>query len=309
MPDFEFTSLEGKRFTVTGPQGVTPEQAWAVLQQHLTAAGGAVGGHRDVGPADWGAIRVEPQKSSGPLSWGAIPVSKNSTAAGDVEKNAPRLVRGAGRAFARGAPIVGGLLNKADAATDAALSYALNPLFDEKDQLKGSLGERYRQALDTQNRMDEAFHEEHPVLDTAAELGGVATTALGAKALGLTAKTLPGLMAAGAGSGGAIGLLDAEARGEDPLAAGGVGLATRVVSSLARPVTSAVRGALDPVAEAAHRISGAIARVVKAGSAGLTEPEFLSAQSADAPVNLMDAGGAVDALSSIWGVGHDQRLP
>jgi hypothetical protein len=112
--------------------------------------------------------------------------------------------------------------------------------------------------------MDEAFHEEHPVLDTAAELGGgiastggVAKTAMGATALGLTPKTLPGMMVAGAGSGGAIGLLDAAVRGEDPLAAGGVGLATglvapgagRVVSSLARPITSAVRGALHPVAE------------------------------------------------------------
>jgi hypothetical protein len=86
----------------------------------------------------------------------------------EKNENAPGVVSGVGRAVARGAPIVGGLFNKADAATDAALSYALNPLFSEKDQLHGSLGERYHQALDTQNKMDEAFHQEHPVLDTAA---------------------------------------------------------------------------------------------------------------------------------------------
>jgi hypothetical protein len=218
MPDFEFTGPEGQRFAVTGPQGATPEQAWAVLQQHLTDAGGCTG-YRDSGPADWGAVPAEPE---GPAKWGAVPLEHH-------EKNAPGLVSGTGRAFARGTPIVGGLLNKADAATNAALSYALNPLFDEKDQLHGSLGERYQQSLDTQNKMDEAFHQEHPVLDTAAELGGgiastggIAKTAFGAQALGLTPKTLPGLMAAGAASGGDIGLVHAAARGEDPRAAGGV---------------------------------------------------------------------------------------
>jgi hypothetical protein len=38
MPDFEFTSPEGQRFTVTGPAGSTTEQAWSVLQQHLGSA-------------------------------------------------------------------------------------------------------------------------------------------------------------------------------------------------------------------------------------------------------------------------------
>jgi len=151
MPDFEFTNPEGKRFTVTGPQGATPEQAWAVLQQHLTGGGG----HRDSGPADWGAV---PAELEGPAKWGAVPEEPRK----EKNENAPGLVSGTGRAFARGAPIAGGLLNKADAATDAALSYTLNPLFNEKDQLNGSLGERYHQALDTQNKMDEAFHQEHP---------------------------------------------------------------------------------------------------------------------------------------------------
>jgi hypothetical protein len=87
--------------------------------------------------------------------------------------------------------------------------------------------------------------------------------------------------------------------------------AGRVVSSLARPVSSAVRGALDPVGEAARRVSGAVARDVKAGSAGLTEPEFLAAQSAGAPVNLMDARGETTralarSAANTWGAlrGH-----
>jgi hypothetical protein len=251
MPDFTFTDPGGQKYTITGPNGSTPEQAFAVLQQHLTGAGS----RRDASPADWGAVPAEPE---GPARWGAIPlehheknapgmvelgpianafppVANQRTLDGLKEKMAtpppgfvldqqpagqsgpnpppdfvldkptkksnraynldsekeksetPGLVSGVVRAIARGAPIVGGTLNKADAATDAALSYALNPLFSEKDQLHGSLAERYHQALDTQNKMDEAFHREHPVLDTAAELGGgvastggIAKTAMGA---------------------------------------------------------------------------------------------------------------------------------
>jgi hypothetical protein len=35
MPSFEFTSPEGKSYTVQGPEGATPEQAFSMLQQHL----------------------------------------------------------------------------------------------------------------------------------------------------------------------------------------------------------------------------------------------------------------------------------
>jgi hypothetical protein len=39
MPKFTFTSPEGKSFTVEGPDGATPEQAFSVLQSQLAAAG------------------------------------------------------------------------------------------------------------------------------------------------------------------------------------------------------------------------------------------------------------------------------
>lgn len=35
MPDFEFTSPEGKKYTVTGPEGATQEQAWQMLQKQI----------------------------------------------------------------------------------------------------------------------------------------------------------------------------------------------------------------------------------------------------------------------------------
>jgi hypothetical protein len=62
---FRIHEPRGQAFHRHRPQGVTPEQAWAVLQQHVTGAGS----HRDAGPADWGAIPAD----EGPAKWGAIP--------------------------------------------------------------------------------------------------------------------------------------------------------------------------------------------------------------------------------------------
>jgi hypothetical protein len=118
MPDFIFTNPEGKRFTVTGPEGATKEQAWSVLQQNLSGANSqrdsgdwwrndpvVARGRSASGPADWGAVPAEPE---GPARWGAIPVKQLETKQSDI----PGVVSGVGRAFARGAPIVGGLLNR-----------------------------------------------------------------------------------------------------------------------------------------------------------------------------------------------------
>src|SRR6266851_8580740 len=82
----------------------------------------------------------------------------------------PVSVNNVGRSFATGVPIVGGLLNKADAATNAGLSYVLNPLFDEKDQLTGSIGERYAHSLRDQEGTDAKFAAQHPIVDTTAKL-------------------------------------------------------------------------------------------------------------------------------------------
>jgi len=174
VPSFTFTSPEGQKYTVNGPDGATQEQAFAILQ-------GQIGGKKS-----------ESQESS----------------------MASRLVR----SFSRGVPIIGGLLNKADAATDAALAPVMNRFFPD-EQLKGDFSQRYGQALKTQEGEDKAFSEKHPIASTAAEIGGAVSglgaavgTSLGAKALGLTAKTLPGMVVKGAASGAGIGALDSAAR-------------------------------------------------------------------------------------------------
>lgn len=211
------------------------------------------------------------------------------------------------RSAATGIPILGGLANKANAAINAGLAPALNPLFAEKDQLKGgTFGERYSESLGQQNEMDRAFHEAHPIADTAANIAGgvaatlpVAGTALGARALGLTGRTLPAQIAQGAASGAGINAADAVVRGENPLSAGMVGGAiggaapavARGVGALAAPAVNTVRGIINPADEAARRVTAAVGRDVTAGGAGLAPAEFAQASAAGGPVNLLDMGG------------------
>jgi hypothetical protein len=175
MTAFLFSSPDGTKYRVNGPDGSTQEQAWGVLQQQLT-----------------------------------------------TQKQAPSVASGLVRSASEGVLGLGGLLNKADAATDAAIAPVFNRFFPDKDQLKGDFSDRYSQALKTQEGADEAFAQEHPYLDTAARVaGGIASTgvaagtATGAKLLGLTQKTLPRMIAAGAASGAAIGGADSAIRGGD----------------------------------------------------------------------------------------------
>jgi hypothetical protein len=217
---------------------------------------------------------------------------------------APSMVSGLARSFARGAPIVGGLLNKADAATDAFLAPYLNWAFPEKDQLKGkTFGERYGKALKTQEGEDEAFSREHPIADTAAEIaggvaatGGAAMTGTGAKLLGLGAKTLPGMIGQGAVSGAVVGGLDSATRGGDPSEGalyGGLGGAAGpvVAAGVGRAVAPWLRlsnAARAPELEAADQISKAGA---KDAGKGLSPAEIAGAEQRGQPIALMDVGG------------------
>lgn len=143
-------------------------------------------------------------------------------------KEHPISVNNVARSAATGFPIVGGLLNKANAATNAALAPVLNPLFDKKDQLgESTYAERYAHSLRDQEAMDKGFAEQHPIVDTAAKLvGGTAAMVPAMSAapavFGLTGP-LDVMVARGAASGAALNAADAAVRGEDPLAAASIG--------------------------------------------------------------------------------------
>ena len=226
----------------------------------------------------------------------------------DDHVKSPSMTEGMGRAAARGVPIIGGLLNKANAATNAALAPVLNPLFNKEDQLsEPTFRERYQHSLRDQEAKDKAFAESHPIADAVAEIGGgiaatggAAATATGAKLLGLTGKTLPQLMTRGAVSGAAIDAADAAVRGENPITAGGIGGVVggaapgvgRVVNELAaQPIRNAARAVSNPSVEAERRVASAIDRDIKNGDRGLTLQEMTDAAAGGQPAMLMDAGG------------------
>ncbi len=125
------------------------------------------------------------------------------------------------RSTATGVPIIGGMLNKLDAATNATLAPIIDPLLpDGFQKLPGQTwDERYQRALGIQNAKDSAFESEHPYVDTglnvAGAVGGMvpaviaAPTAFGASGGGLIAR----ILASGA-SGAAIGGADSAVRSD-----------------------------------------------------------------------------------------------
>lgn len=158
------------------------------------------------------------------------------------------------RSAATGVPIVGGLMNKLDAATNAALAPVLNRFFAPEDQLsEPTFGERYAHSLRDQEGADKRFAEEHPVVDTAAQLtGGLASTIVpmsaAPKAFGLVG-TLPQMIRNGAISGAALSGADAAVRGEDVGTAAGIG--------------GIVGGAAGPAGKAVGKVVAAVADRVK----------------------------------------------
>jgi hypothetical protein len=134
----------------------------------------------------------------------------------------PISLNDAARAVATGVPIIGGLLNKMDAATNAALAPIFNPLFSYDDQLHGdTFADRYRNALAIQNGMDARFATEHPTANLGLNAGGAVLGTLPAAAaapaaFGVGEFGIPSLLT-GAATGGAIGGVDGAIRSEgDP---------------------------------------------------------------------------------------------
>jgi len=184
-----------------------------------------------------------------------------------AKKAEPITANKAVRSLATGVPVLGGLVNQAEAATNATLAPVLNPLFDEKDQLKGSWSERRRASLAQQEEMDRRMAEEHPIADTALKIAGGVGGSLplmtaAPAAFGLTG-TLPQMVARGAASNAALGAADAAVRGEDPVTAaeigGAVGAAAPVVGNLVGRGVRAVREARNPaplVPQSTERVAG-----------------------------------------------------
>ncbi|MGJ4997312.1 hypothetical protein ACQR0Z_23010 [Bradyrhizobium sp. HKCCYLS3077] len=181
------------------------------------------------------------QQIAGQLGIGAAPPAPVAT---------NNLVRSA----ATGVPIIGGALNKLDAATNATLAPLLNRFFAPEDRLQEpTFSERYAHSLRDQQGMDERFAKDHPVIDTAANVAGnvasmTAPMSAAPKAFGL-AGSLPQMVRNGAISGGALAAADAAVRGESPIEAAGMG--------------AAIGGVAGPVGRGVGKVAAAIADRVR----------------------------------------------
>lgn len=135
---------------------------------------------------------------SAPIAASPAKIAAPSVPASDIGVNA------AVRAAATGVPVIGGLLNKADAATNALLAPALNRFFAPQDQLQGNtFAERYKNALAVQEGMDTRFAQEHPIANTglniAGAVGGTIPAMMAAPAaFGLNMGVAPGALISGA---------------------------------------------------------------------------------------------------------------
>lgn len=227
---------------------------------------------------------------------GSIGVGGNSA---PPQEAAPVTANSVVRSAATGVPIVGGLMNKLDAASNAALAPLLNRFFAPEDQLaEPTFGERYAHSLRDQEGADKRFATEHPVVDTAAQLaGGIASTApfmaAAPQAFGLTG-TLPQMVRNGAISGAALSGADAATRGEnigDAAAVGGiVGGAAGPVGKGVGKVVAAVADRIKPPATVARNVESVAGVDVPLSQSQITQKPALSAEE-----QIMLRGGRGDA--------------
>src|SRR3990167_85541 len=168
----------------------------------------------------------------------------------------------------------------------------------------------YEKRTGEMREIQKAAREQHPTVSAIGEIAGGASLAVGGM---MQAATLPARMARGSAIGAAYGGLSGAGAGEtapERIAGAATGAtlgaavgaaAPPVVEGIIQggraamvPVTSAVRGALNPEVEAARRVTSALSRDAQADPAAvssLTPQEFTSNVAAGGPARIMDIGG------------------
>jgi hypothetical protein len=250
MPNFDFTAPDGRSYSVQGPDGSTPEQAFQILQSQIgggttapssgvsednslvrSAAtgvpiiGGALnkleaGTNAALAPALNRFFKPEDQLSEVPPLPKGYALDRPPLPAGYKLDHAPDIGddRAATVAGLRGIPIAGAYVDKATAMLNAAAQpYVGAPGMSEAPTYAERVAENEKRVKEGTDAYEKAHPVETTIGKTAVGAGALAplgATALGARAFGLTG-TLPGMMMRGAASGAALGGVDAAARGED----------------------------------------------------------------------------------------------
>lgn len=163
----------------------------------------------------------------------------------------------AARSFVQGFPILGGLQPKIEAAADAGLSYLTGGATPEAGNLSGGISNRYQKALSNISADQDAYAQQHPILNTGAQIaGGVGAT------LPLSGLAAPGRLATATGflptlgraavagaEGSAVGAADAGTRGQDMRKGAVLGAAVGTAGSLVGDLIGIIARALSSTPE------------------------------------------------------------
>ncbi len=231
MPAFTFTSPEGKKFTVRGPDGARGEQAFAILQQHLVDDDPTAEDARHAAAFN-AARRVEPKTGS------------------TLADQADAFVRGAANA------LTFGFADRLAAGAGAATG------------IGGKFGD-YSGNLAAQRGLDKANLKEHPVASIGGAVAGGMALPIGAasQAATLPGRMAAGV-GVGAGQGAIYGVGSSPDIGNvgemagnaatGALTGAAIGGGAPAVLSGGRAVVGGLR-ALGPEARAAKTVSKTMA--------------------------------------------------
>jgi hypothetical protein len=205
-----------KAWGIDAPEVAAPQQE--TPQQDILRAWGITDGANPAPAAD---VAQSQAAAPAPETFGQKVGSAIDTVA-DYAAPVAGFVNNVGRQVATGVPIIGGALNRADAATNALIAPVINPLLSKDNQLQGdTFAQRYQNSLAIQNGQDQQFQSDHPVVSTGAQiaggvgaLGGVANVVPGAgRLLGMSGNLLTRTVTGGL-SGSALGGADAAVRSD-----------------------------------------------------------------------------------------------
>lgn len=255
MPTFEITGPDGTKFDVDGPDAATvgaKVKEYFAKQQAPAAPQQSMSGDelRAMRAGDTrGQLNMRDTRAAYDAAAARGDTAEKFRFADEARKKVeaetaglPGLSTGFQGAFARGVPVIGGLLNEASAALGAATKNPLQALAAPL-QLAGffpnsGMQRDYEFGRDMMQSADENYDKQNPIRSTAAQLaGGVASGVAGARAAAAIpgalnaagrpalagaaesilgqGSSLAGQAARGLGAGAAIGAVDAATRARE----------------------------------------------------------------------------------------------
>jgi len=240
MPAFTFTSPEGQKYTVNGPDGATQEQAFAMLQQHLGAG--------------------EPSQHAPSMSWGDV----GRQALQNAPHSAMEFAKGVAQPFLHPIDTAQSLSNLGRGAIAMGGS-ALAASVPSETLPESTFGERYQHALKTVEDKSGASHAYPEALakhfaDRYGNVEGL-KKAIAEDPVGVIGELSTALTAGGSAVARAPGLIGkagqaARVAGDiaNPLMgpAKAAGAAGEEAARLTRPIKAPTTDALYEAAEAAY---------------------------------------------------------